>query len=176
MHGIVRSCLIALICGATIIISGCGTTGPSVRSGDTPTADLKFLEERAREFVATKVARDWDHLWELVSEDHRNLVVQIGRREAESSDDKARAQGFTGAEEVRGLSDREYFVRNRGHLADREMYVYHSGTTVSQVVIADPILVPFPQQRVRVWPVLITMSDGSSDHLAVTQDGRLFER
>ena len=143
----------------------------SLASGAQNTEDSEAVVRAAEAclaFANAKSARDWNQVWSLTADVRRLLVVQAGRRDAERSDSFAQAQGFHSSDEVRGLSDRDFFLQNRAHLADRDQYVYKPNVTVTATRVGPVRVIPFAQKRIRVYPVDVTLSDGTVDRLAAT--------
>ncbi len=176
-----------IICVLAATLVGCGATTPTtVHSSALPEAeednsaqeraeaaakDMAAAKQRAQVFIVAKQAQDWGQLWDMAASVHKAIVISVGKRPAERDDGTARAQGFKDAAEVRAISDRDYFIRRRQALAKREQSVYKAGSKLKGIEVRPAILVPFPKGRISVHPIKVTMTDGTIDKLAATQEG-----
>lgn len=147
--------------------AGATITHPTVRMDDG--LQRAAADRLARDFEGAKLARDFGKMWDMTAPQFRTITIAIGRAIAERDDSAARAQGFPSPSAVKGLTDREYFIRSRQGHATRNRFVHKQGVTVATVAVAPALMIPFPGARLRVLPVTVTLSDGSVDKLGAAR-------
>ena len=163
------------------VLTGCGASLPdppppgaddgNKAAHSEPGPDLDAAVEAVERFVEAKRSRDFGRMWDLSHSAYRELVVAIGRPVATRDRSAAVSQGFQSTDEARAVSDREYFIRSRTAQAKRKQLVYPEGVLVRSTRMRQPIMVPFPSKRVRVYPVRVQLSDGTRDVLGAATEG-----
>ncbi|MFT5434757.1 MAG: hypothetical protein ACI9OJ_005471 [Myxococcota bacterium] len=141
--------------------------------------EISEIKAAARQFADAKLAQDFPTLWTLTAQVYRDMIREIGRLPAEQRDSAAKAQGFASAAAVKALTDADYFVANRRHLAKAKRYVYPQGVQITALSLGEAITLPFDSGRVVAHRIKIGLSNGDTDVLGAIREGagwRFLER
>lgn len=168
-------------------LTGCVTAGattaspdnPAATSGTGPTAELPAddvveIEAALRRYVAARAEQNWSALYEQSARYHRSLIVRVARTIGESGTDGARAQGFETVAAAEALSEEEYYVHNRAHLAASGQYLFGKTVTFAGLKPEGVVQVPYPEGRLRVRRFRVILSDGVTQGMGVTLENGLW--
>ncbi len=153
--------------------AGNGKETPEEAAKKKEAAAVSAAEKSARDYFEAEKARDFGKIWDMSATVPRLMVVEISKGIAEKSDQAAKEMGFESSEEVKNLSDRDFFVKFRETLARKGRVVFPPEAAVKSVAVGpeeDIGKIIHLDMELKGRKVTIALEDGSTHEAAVVQE------